>query len=201
MKILDGWRARRRRESTLRGTFWNGLLTFVLTVLFLPVAAVILIAVMAILMLPATFSSDNGVEEAEMASFSEMITDPDTAPRGALVIQFRTNDTKAEWVGEVTTRFNQGDHRTPGGKGIFVHAIQSDSGDFLPWLVEGRMRPVAWSPGTIAWVNEANVRWLELHGRPLVRGHCPEVVYTAIGIGMWRRPWAGRTRPLAGTTS
>ncbi|MCP4223679.1 MAG: solute-binding protein, partial [Actinomycetia bacterium] len=46
--------------------------------------------------------------------------------------------------------------------------------------------PTAWSPGTIAWINEANVAWQEEQGKPLTSGECPEVVYTAIGIGMWR---------------
>ncbi|MDX1663359.1 MAG: substrate-binding domain-containing protein [Candidatus Promineifilaceae bacterium] len=116
----------------------------------------------------------------------EMVTDPDEVPDGALEIEFWTNDTKAEWVGEVTARFNQAQHKTANGQPIFVHVFQSDSGDFLPWLLDEEMRPTAWSPGTIAWVNEANVQWEEVHGRPLVTGDCSEVVYTAIGIGMWR---------------
>jgi Ca-activated chloride channel homolog len=116
----------------------------------------------------------------------KMVTDPSTMPPGAFEIEFWTNDTKAEWVGVVTERFNAAQHQTSDGKPIFVHVYQSDSGEFLPWLVEDRMHPVAWSPGTISWVNEANVRWQELHGQALVTASCEDIVYTAIGIGMWR---------------
>jgi Ca-activated chloride channel homolog len=127
-----------------------------------------------------------GPTTAGKAQVGKMITDPTTVPRGAFEIEFWTNDTKAEWVGEVTDRFNQGNYKTAEGKPIFVHVYQSDSGEFLPWLLAGEMQPVAWSPGTISWVNEANVEWQQRYGAALVGQSCPEIVYTAIGIGMWR---------------
>jgi len=101
-------------------------------------------------------------------------------------IHFWTSDTKAEWVLEVTGPFNEAQHQTSDGKPIFVHVHQSDSGEVLPMLKAGEIMPTVWSPGTIAWVNEANVEWQDLHGRPLVSGDCSNLVYTAIGIGMWR---------------
>jgi len=101
-------------------------------------------------------------------------------------VSFWTNDTKAEWVHEVTGPFNDAQHQTASGKTIVVNVEQLSSGDFYPLLEAGEIEPTAWSPGTIAWINEANVAWQEKHGQPLTSGECPEVVYTAIGIGMWR---------------
>ena len=37
----------------------------------------------------------------------------------------------------------------------------------------------------MGWVNEANVVWKDLTGRPLAP-ECSPTVYTVIGIGMWR---------------
>lgn len=112
--------------------------------------------------------------------------DATSIPRNAEEIYFWTNDTKAEWVLEVTESFNEAQHQTSDGKTIFVHVEQSDSGEVLPLLQAAEIEPTIWSPGTIAWVNEANLVWQDLHGRPLVSDDCSNLVYTAIGIGMWR---------------
>jgi len=101
-------------------------------------------------------------------------------------VSFWTNDTKAEWVHEVTGPFNDAKHQTASGKSIIVNVEQLSSGDVYPLIEAGEIEPTAWSPGTIAWINEANVAWQKEHGQPLTSEECPEVVYTAIGIGMWR---------------
>jgi Ca-activated chloride channel family protein len=101
-------------------------------------------------------------------------------------ISFWTNDTKAEWVHEVTGTFNDAQNQTASGKTIVVNVEQLSSGDVYPLIEAGDIKPTAWSPGTIAWINEANVAWQDLHGQSLTSGVCPNVVYTAIGIGMWR---------------
>jgi Ca-activated chloride channel family protein len=114
-------------------------------------------------------------------------TSTKTTPSGeAVLISFWTNDTKAEWVEEVTTRFNASGQTIASGRPIFVEFNQSDSGDVLPMLHRGEIEPTLWSPGESSWVNDANVVWQDLHRRPLTSGECPEVVYTAIGIGMFQ---------------
>jgi Ca-activated chloride channel family protein len=97
-----------------------------------------------------------------------------------------TNDTKAEWVHEVTGSFNDAQLQTASGKTIFVNVEQLSSGDVYPLIEAGEIEPTAWSPGTIAWINQANVSWEAEHGKPLTSGECPNLVYTAIGVGMWR---------------
>jgi len=111
---------------------------------------------------------------------------PTRQPTGKVTISFWTNDTKAEWVEEVTNRFNAARFQTESGQVIVVEFNQSDSGDVLPMLQRGEIEPTLWSPGESSWVNDANVVWQDLHRRPLVSGECPEVVYTAIGISMWK---------------
>jgi Ca-activated chloride channel family protein len=97
-----------------------------------------------------------------------------------------TNDTKAEWVKRVTELFNEAAFETESGRQIIVQVEQLSSGDVFPKIQSGEIQPTIWSPGETSWVNDANVVWQDLNGRPLTSGPCTPVVYTAIGISMWR---------------
>ncbi|MDX1663358.1 MAG: VWA domain-containing protein [Candidatus Promineifilaceae bacterium] len=101
-------------------------------------------------------------------------------------ILFWTNDTKADWVENVTERFNQEQHRLASGRVVQVRVRQGDSPDALAEMLAGALQPTAFSPGDTSWVNQANERWQDLYNRLLVRDECPRLVYTAIGLGMWR---------------
>lgn len=105
---------------------------------------------------------------------------------GVVEISYWTNDTKAEWINAVTTPFNEAQVRTASGKTVYVHVEQLSSGDVLPKIRSGEIQPTIWSPGDMSWVNEANVVWKDLTGRPLTPANCPPTIYTVVGIGMWR---------------
>jgi Ca-activated chloride channel family protein len=107
-------------------------------------------------------------------------------PLTTVTIEFWTNDTKAEWVGEVTDLFNEAEIKTGSGKRIIVEVEQLSSGDMFPGILAGEIKPTVWSPGESSWINDANLVWEGEYGRPLTSGDCPEVVFTAIGIGMYR---------------
>jgi Ca-activated chloride channel family protein len=100
-------------------------------------------------------------------------------------IELWTNDTKAEWVHAVTGPFNAARIETSSGRPVFVHVNQLSSGDVFPKISSGELKPTIWSPGDMSWINEANVIWEDLTGRPLTQD-CTTSVYTVIGIGMWR---------------
>ncbi len=107
------------------------------------------------------------------------------APPNAVEIELWTNDTKAEWVHAVTAPFNEARVETSSGRPVFVHVNQLSSGDVFPKISSGEIKPTVWSPGDMSWINEANVIWEDLNGRPLTQD-CTPSVYTVIGIGMWR---------------
>ena len=111
--------------------------------------------------------------------------DPTHVSGDTVEISFWTNDTKAEWVNAVTTPFNEARVKTSSGRPVYVHVEQFSSGDALPMIRSGEIQPTIWSPGDMSWINEANVVWKDLTGRPLT-GNCPPTIYTVIGIGMWR---------------
>jgi Ca-activated chloride channel family protein len=97
-----------------------------------------------------------------------------------------TNDTKASWVNRVTEDFNNAGLETDSGRRIVVQVEQLSSGDVFPKIREGEIQPTVWSPGETSWVNDANVVWQDLTGRPLTSGPCSPIVYTTIGVAMWR---------------
>jgi Ca-activated chloride channel family protein len=106
-------------------------------------------------------------------------------PPNAVEIELWTNDTKAEWVHAVTAPFNDARIQTSSGRPVYVNVIQLSSGDVFPKINSGEIKPTIWSPGDMSWINEANVIWEDLTGRPLTQD-CSPSVYTVIGIGMWR---------------
>ncbi len=113
-------------------------------------------------------------------------SDISQTPRSdAVEIELWTNDTKAEWVHAVTGPFNDARIETSSGKPVFVHVNQLSSGDVFPKIRGEEIKPTIWSPGDMSWINEANVIWEDLTGRPLSQD-CSPSVYTVIGIGMWR---------------
>ena len=132
----------------------------------------------------------NGGDVTVVANSSEDIeqTSSSTAKNSSdpIEISMWTNDTKASWVIRVTEDFNNAGFETASGRPIVVKVDQLSSGDVFPKILSGELQPTVWSPGETSWINDANVVWQDLHGRPLTSGPCTPVVYTAIGIGMWR---------------
>jgi len=132
---------------------------------------------------------DSGSEVTDAGSLqdTEQISpDPTETPSGPVEISMWTNDTKAAWVKRVSEDFNNAAFETEFGQRIIVHVDQLSSGDVFPKILSGEIQPTIWSPGETSWINDANVVWQDLNSRPLTSGPCTPVVYTAIGIGMWR---------------
>jgi len=127
---------------------------------------------------------DDEVSETTQAGTAQAAVQPTTL--GPLTISMWTNDTKASWVKRVTENFNNGEYETETGRPITVQVEQLSSGDVFPKILSGELQPTIWSPGETSWINDANVVWQDLNGRPLTSGPCTPVDYTAIGIAMFR---------------
>ena len=141
------------------------------------IISLIIVAFVAF-MIFSTCSGGSGGEQANPEPTKNV-------PPNAVEIELWTNDTKAEWVHAVTDPFNEARFETSTGKPVFVHVNQLSSGDVFPKIRSEEIKPTIWSPGDMSWINEANVIWEDLTGRPLTQV-CSPSVYTVIGIGMWR---------------
>ncbi len=109
-------------------------------------------------------------------------------PSDAIVVDFRSSNTKEKWIDEIVADFNAGDHRTASGKPIVVQAHHVTSGGSYQAIMDGEIRPIIWSPGSGIWVEKANQTWRDRTSRPLIPNAdaCPATLHIPLVIGMWR---------------
>jgi Ca-activated chloride channel family protein len=111
---------------------------------------------------------------------------PVEASPDAVKISIVTGDTKAEWLHNVTNRFNAAQVKNAAGKPVYVEVVDLSSGDAKLAILNNEITPTIWSPTERSWVEEANVVWRDRTSRPLVSEACPVSVYSPIGFAMWR---------------
>jgi Ca-activated chloride channel family protein len=76
--------------------------------------------------------------------------------------------------------------RTSSGSPIEIKVTGVLSGDSMQQILDGRLKPVAWSPGEVSWIDQFRTRWKQSHSRPAIADACPATVYSPMGIAMWR---------------
>src|SRR5215471_9300328 len=83
----------------------------------------------------------------------------------ALQLTFTYGSEKEKWINEVTEDFNRGDHRTSGGKRIFVHVFPMGSGEAIDEVLDGRRQPDIISPASAAFIKLGNARSQSKYGK------------------------------------
>jgi Ca-activated chloride channel family protein len=105
--------------------------------------------------------------------------------------------TKQRWIEDVAARFNAGKSRTASGKPIRIVPVPVLSGGSLEDILQGKLKPAAWSPGAQSWVQELDAQWQGRTGSTLTSGACRPTITTPFGLAMWRPMaealgWPGR---------
>jgi len=126
--------------------------------------------------------SDGGT--AETTADGEIASTP--LPAGTVLVTLESSNTKQNWLTQVVNQFNGEQHQTEAGDLIVVEVIHGTSGDAMNGILEGRLQPVAWSPGDQSWVDQANEAWRGRTNKPLASQTCQPTVYAPIGFVMWR---------------
>jgi Ca-activated chloride channel family protein len=119
----------------------------------------------------------------------QITSDPDStevAPRGAVVVDIASSNTKEDWIDAVIEQFNAEEHNLSSGETIFVRVSHVTSGGSQQAILDGSVQPVVWSPGDQSWIDGANQVWRDRVGRPLIPDACPATVLAPIGFAMWR---------------
>jgi Ca-activated chloride channel family protein len=106
--------------------------------------------------------------------------DPD-----ALHLLFTYGSEKEEWIKEVTSRFNQGDHRAGSGKKIRVEAVPQGSGEVIDDLLAGARQAHLASPASAAFIKLGNAQSRARAGKDLI-GETKNLVLSPVVIAMWR---------------
>ena len=84
--------------------------------------------------------------------------EPTIAPNSILVT-LASSSTKRDWLDQVLEQFNAEGKRTANGETIRVEASHVRSGSSMNDILEGELKPVAWSPGDQSWEKLINETW------------------------------------------
>jgi Ca-activated chloride channel family protein len=106
-------------------------------------------------------------------------------PQDAIVVEFHSSNTKQDWVNEVVESFNAGGKATASGQPIAVVAYHVGSGSSMNDILDGKIQPTVWSPGSQLWVTRINQAWNDRTGQDLIRSDCPATIRAPLAIAMW----------------
>jgi Ca-activated chloride channel family protein len=106
--------------------------------------------------------------------------DPD-----ALQLLFTYGSEKEDWIKEVTARFNDGGHKTAGGKSIYVEAVAEGSGESIDELLAGTRKAHLTSPASAAFIKLGNAESRTHTGKDLI-GPTQNLVLSPVVIAMWK---------------
>ncbi len=137
---------------------------------------VVVVAAIVVRLLP---DGDNSGEEVSVA-------DEPPVPSGSILVTLVSSSTKADWLDQVIERFNAEDRKTASGKSIVVQVSHTRSGSSMDAILDGKSKPITWSPGDQSWAALINEKWRQRENRPLISQPCQPTVYAPIGFAMWR---------------
>jgi Ca-activated chloride channel family protein len=102
-----------------------------------------------------------------------------------LELTFTYGSEKEKWINDVTSDFNRGDHRTSGGKRIFVRTFPMGSGEAIDEILDGRRQPHIVSPASAAFIKLGNAKSQSRFGKDLIAS-TDNLVLSPVVIAMWK---------------
>ena len=111
---------------------------------------------------------------------------PSTRATGKVAIMIASSVTKQRWMEAMVRKFHAARIQTGNGSRISVSVKGVLSGGSMWKILDGKLKPVAWSPGAVSWTDQFQERWVERGNAPAIRGKCEPTVYSPIGFAMWR---------------
>lgn len=94
--------------------------------------------------------------------------------------------TKKRWLDAAATAFAAGKPVTASGRPIEIEIKGVLSGDSMQQILDGKLKPVVWSPGEESWIAQLGDRWSSAHNRPAITKPCKPTIYTPSGLAIWR---------------
>ena len=103
-----------------------------------------------------------------------------------IVVTIVSSSTKQDWLDQVIEQFNAEGKRAAAGETIRVEVSHTRSGSSMNDILDGKSKPVVWSPGDHSWVTLINETWRQRENHLLISETCEPTVYAPIGFAMWR---------------
>jgi len=107
-------------------------------------------------------------------------------PAGSVLVTVPSSVTKQKWMEAVIEKFDKESRTTASGRKIVIRTEGVLSGGSMWKILDGRLKPVVWSPGAASWVDQFRERWPQQGNRPAITEVCKPTVYSPIGLAMWR---------------
>ncbi len=106
-------------------------------------------------------------------------------PTGSIVVEIQSSNTKQDWMDQIIASFNA-ESRTVNGKPIVVTVAHVGSGSSMNNILDGKIQPVVWSPGSDLWVTSINQAWEDRSGGRLISAECPATLRLPLAIAIWQ---------------
>ena len=94
--------------------------------------------------------------------------------------------TKQKWMEAVVEKFHGEGVKTTDGALVNVEVSGVLSGGSMWNILDDKLKPVAWSPGAVSWVEQFKERWSQAGRKTAVKSDCKPTIYSPIGLAMWR---------------
>ena len=111
---------------------------------------------------------------------------PELVKPEPLHVQVATSITKQKWLNAAAQAFVAKGETSTSGRPIVIDVTGVLSGDSMLAILNGRLKPAAWSPGEENWVSELNDSLRKKAGQPAALAACKPTVYAPLGIAIWR---------------
>jgi Ca-activated chloride channel family protein len=107
-------------------------------------------------------------------------------PAGMIEILVASSSTKQAWMEKVAANFQAAGSATASGQKIRVKVQSVSSGGSMDAILNGKLKPAAWSPGSDSWYMQLDEDWQRRHNRVLHSEACQPTIYTPLGFALWR---------------
>ena len=104
----------------------------------------------------------------------------------SITVTLVSSSTKRSWLDQVVEQFNAEKKRTASGKTIRLEVSHTRSGSSMNNILDGKLKPVVWSPGDQSCTTLINETWRQRENHLLFSQACPPTVYAPIGFAMWQ---------------
>ena len=129
------------------------------------------------------FSAEKPIEEINETN--ETNVQPQVS-KGELGILIASSNTKKAWLDQLAADFNAQRFMSSESNIIVVKVQHVTSGGSMNAILDGSLKPTAWSPGDQSWVAQANEQWQQRNNKPIASQACEATIYAPLGFAMWR---------------
>ncbi|MDM8545812.1 vWA domain-containing protein [Candidatus Venteria ishoeyi] len=130
--------------------------------------------------------SDSLVEPPQQQASKPVPKAQPAMPADSIELSIASSSTKQAWMEAVAANFANSGQTTRSGKKIVVRVNPVSSGGSTKAILEGRLKPTVWSPGSRSWVSQLSDSLRQQGQATIMSKQCQASIYTPLGIAMWR---------------